>query len=49
MVKIGTIMTVNADSPENAVENIKAQLVGNGQIKPCDPVDFIVIEEGKPD
>lgn len=49
MVKIGTIMSVNADSPEKAVENIKTQLIENSQIKPCDPVEFIVIEEGNPD
>ena len=38
---------VEANSPDEAIEIVRVNLIANKQMKPCDPVTFSVIEEAR--
>ncbi len=41
------IVEIDASSEEDAIESVKNTLINTQQMKPCDPIDFKVVEEVK--
>jgi hypothetical protein len=47
IIKIPTLIELEANSEVEAINKVKDGLVNSNQIKPCDPIDIIIIEEVK--
>lgn len=47
LINVPTIIEIESNSEENAIQLVKQQLINNNQIKENNPIEIQVIEEGK--